>query len=53
MDVWEDLASIVEMHKNFRVAHIICPKSIVVCNRLGIVGFPTLSVLDGAYIYDY
>ena len=24
-----------------------------ICHRMGVNGFPTLSVLDGAYVYDY
>jgi hypothetical protein len=30
-----------------------CAKSMNICLRLGITGFPTLSILEGAAIYDY
>ena len=37
----------------FKLAHVLCPKSNEVCHRLGIRGFPTISVLDGDRVYDY
>ena len=42
-----------ELVSVFKLAHVVCPKSITVCNRLGIRGYPTISVLDGNAIYDY
>ena len=35
------------------MAHINCGKAQSVCHRLNIRGFPTISVLEGARIYDY
>ena len=53
MDVWEDLANIPELHIDYQIGHVLCPKAHETCYRLGIKGFPTLSVLDGNHIYDY
>jgi len=38
---------------NYRVARLNCATSINICHRLGITGFPTLSVLSKNAIYDY
>ena len=53
MDTFEDLANIYELHKSFKIGHILCPRYAGICNRLGIRGLPTISVLHGSQIYDY
>ena len=37
----------------FRVAHILCGKNVSTCRRLGVKGYPTLTVLDKDHAYDY
>ena len=62
--MWEDLSTHMELNKmrsteqnltppSYRVARLNCARATEVCHRLHITGFPTLSVLDGAAIYDY
>ena len=52
-DVFLDLSNVPELVSVFKLAHVICPRSMDVCNRLGIRGYPTISVLDGKSIYDF
>ena len=52
-DVFLDLSNVPELVSVFKLAHVVCPRSMDVCNRLGIRGYPTISVLDGNSIYDY
>lgn len=65
-ETWEDLANHQAMkqgrhHQNyetpnsndFKVARINCARSQSVCHRLGVSGFPTLSIVSGEAIYDY
>ena len=53
LDVWEDLANHNMKDTDFNVAYLYCPKAYDVCLRLGIKGYPTLSVLTDTWIYDY
>ena len=53
LDVWEDLANHNMLEENISVAYLFCPRAYDICQRLGIRGYPTLSVLDGNYVYDY
>ena len=52
-DVFLDLSNVQELVSEFKLAHIQCGKAHSVCHRLGIKGFPTISVLEGSKIYDY
>lgn len=48
-----DLSNVQELVTVFKIAHLNCGKAHAVCHRLGIKGFPTISVLEGEKIYDY
>ena len=48
-----DLSNVPELVSVFKLAHVMCPNSMPVCYRLGIRGFPTISVLKGGIVYDY
>ena len=51
--VFLDLSNVPELVSVFKLAHVLCPKSMEVCHRLGVRGFPTISVLEGDRVYDY
>ena len=44
-DVFLDLSNVPDFVSEFKLAHIMCPKANSVCFRLGIRGYPTISVL--------
>ena len=52
-DVFLDLSNVQELVSEFMLARITCGRAITVCHRLGIRGFPTISVLQNGRIYDY
>lgn len=53
LDVWEDLANHHMLDYNIHIAYMFCPRSYDICQRLGVKGYPTLSVLDDHFVYDY
>ena len=52
-EVFLDLSNVPEMVSEFKMARVVCPKAHSVCHRLGVKGFPTISVLQGNFVYDY
>ena len=52
-EVFLDLSNVPEMVAEFKMARVLCPKAHSVCHRLGVKGFPTISVLEGGKVYDY
>ena len=48
-----DLSNVQELVSVFKLGHVVCGRATAVCHRLGIKGFPTISVLAGGRIYDY
>ena len=53
LEHWEDFANFNIHETSFNIAYLFCPRAFDTCNRLGVKGYPTLSVLDGNYIYDF
>ena len=53
LEHWEDFANFNIHQKDFKIAYLFCPRAFDTCNRLGVKGYPTLSVLDGNHVYDY
>ena len=53
LDVWEDLANHNMHDPSFNVAYLFCPRAYDHCQRLGVRGYPTLSVLEKRKVYDY
>ena len=63
--MWQDLAdhtdrtnkrlvnSAQQTGQSYTVAHLNCARATNICHRLGVTGFPTLSVLTGNAVYDY
>ena len=48
-----DLSNVQELVSVFKLGHVVCGRATAVCHRLGIKGWPTISVLAGSKIYDY
>ena len=48
-----DLSNVPDFVSEFKLAHVMCPRATAVCFRLGVRGYPTISVLRGSHIYDY
>ena len=53
LEHWEDFANFNIHQTDFKIAYLFCPRAFDTCNRLGVKGYPTLSVLDGNHVYDY
>ena len=52
-ETWEDLSLLKAGELNAKIAHLVCPRYGALCQRLGIIGWPTLSIVSGGQVYDY